>query len=367
MIEGLESALSASGRPGLEELRTLLSEALDGSRAAGRVTGERSLKKRTVYRIEFEIDGQPRSLVVKGANSARAHRNRLAVTRWLPAVGLGQHCAAWLGMAADPSAQWVWQVYEDLGDQTLETCARSTVEAAVDLMAGLHIRFADHPLLPECRMYGKDMGTTYYLANIRDAIRGLEYLKPPSPDSDSEQLAVRDRLLLRMYKLLEEGPERARMVAELGGPETMLHGDLWRKNVMVSTQDGPQIRLIDWDATGVGPLTYDLSTFLYRSPAEHRPWILDRYQQSVAPLGWRMPSTSDLNLMLESAEISRMANSLLWLCVAGIDTDTGWVFDKLIELEGWFEAVEPAIYKNERRRPFQSYREHEHEVHGRQR
>lgn len=345
MIEGLNNALAASGRPGLTELRTVLSEVLDGTRAAGRVAGERSLKKRKVYRLEFEIGDRTRSLVVKGANAARAERNRLAVTRWLPAVGLGQHCAAWLGVAADRNAQWVWQVYEDLGDQTLETGLEvGVVEAAVDLIAALHMRFADHPLLPECRMYGKDMGMTYYLANIRDAIRGLEYLKPPSIDTDSEQLAVRDRLLLRMYKLLDEGPDRARIVAELGGPETMLHGDLWRKNILVmSTPDGPQIRLIDWDATGVGPLTYDLSTLLYRSPAEHRRWILDCYQESVAPLGWRAPAASELNSMLETAEISRLANSLLWVCVAAIDTPSGWVFDKLAEFEGWFEAVEPAI------------------------
>jgi thiamine kinase-like enzyme len=147
-----------------------------------------------------------------------------------------------------------------------------------------------------------------------------------------------------MYKLLDEGPDRARIVAELGGPETMLHGDLWRKNILVvSTETGSQIRLIDWDATGVGPLTYDLSTLLYRSPAEHRPWILDRYQQSVAPLGWRMPLTRDLNLMLETAEISRLANSLLWVCVAAIDTQAEWVFDNMAEIERWFEAVEPAI------------------------
>jgi thiamine kinase-like enzyme len=343
MIEGLDNALRASGRPGLVELRTLLSQVLGGSPAKGRLTGERSLKKRKVYRLVFDLDGQPRSLVVKGASSARAHCNRLAVTRWLPAVGLGQHCAAWLGMAADPSGQWVWQIYEDLGDQTLETKARSTVEAAVDLMAALHVRFADHPLLPECRMYGKDMGTTYYLANIRDAIRGLEHLKPSSADAGSERLAVRDRLLLRMYKLLDEGPDRARIQSEFGGPETMLHGDLWRKNIMVFTQDGPQIRLIDWDATGVGPLTYDLSTLLYRSPAEDRPWILDRYQQSVAPLGWRPPAESDLNLMLETAEISRIANCLAWAGVSALDPQADWVFESLAEIERWFEAVEPAI------------------------
>jgi hypothetical protein len=345
MIDGLESALSDSGRPGLRELRGVLAELLDASRAVGRLAGEHCLKERKVYRLEFEVDGQHRSLVARVTNSARAERNRRVATRWLPAVGLGRHCATLLGVASDQSAQWVWQVYEDLGDQTLHTNPeRGRVEAAIDLCAELHIRFADHPLLAECRMYGKDMGTTYYLANIRDAIRGLESLQPPSTDADTSRLAVRDRLLSRLYKLLDEGPDRARIVTELGGPETMLHGDLFPKNVLtVSTENRLRATLIDWDATGVGPLTYDLSTFLYRSPAEHRPWILDRYQQSVAPLGWRVPSTGDLNLMLETAELSRIANSLVWVCVAALDPRAEWVFEKLEEIERWFEAVEPAI------------------------
>lgn len=345
MIDGLDSALLDSGLPGLTALSGVLAELLDASRTVGKLTGEHCLKKDKVYRLEFEIDGRRRSLIARGTNWARAERNRLVVTRWLPAVGLGRHGATLLGFGSDRGAQWVWQVYEDLGDQRLDANPeRGRVEATIDVFARLHVRFADHPLLAECRTYGKDMGMTYFLANVRDAIRGLEYLQPSSTDTETSPLAVRDRLLSRLYGLLEEGPDRARVAAELGGPETMLHGDLFPKNVLtVSTEDGLEPTLIDWDATGVGPLTYDLSTFLYRSPAEHRQWILDRYEQSVAPLGWRVPSTWDLNLMLETAELSRIANSLVWVCVAALDTKADWVFERLAEIERWFEAVEPAM------------------------
>jgi Ser/Thr protein kinase RdoA (MazF antagonist) len=124
----------------------------------------------------------------------------------------------------------------------------------------------------------------------------------------------------------------------------MLHGDLFPKNVLiVSTEDGLRAALIDWDQAGVGPLTYDLSTLLYRSPAEHRPWILDRYQQSVAPLGWHVPSTSNLNVMLETAELSRIANYLVWVCVAAREPQADWLLESLEEIERWFEALEPAI------------------------
>jgi thiamine kinase-like enzyme len=101
--------------------------------------------------------------------------------------------------------------------------------------------------------------------------------------------------------------------------------------------------LIDWDHAGVGPLTYDLSTLLYRFPAEYRPWMLDRYQQSVAPSGWRVPSTGDLNLMLETAELSRIANYLAWVCIAAREPQADWLLESLEEIERWFEALEPAI------------------------
>jgi thiamine kinase-like enzyme len=104
-----------------------------------------------------------------------------------------------------------------------------------------------------------------------------------------------------------------------------------------------QTRLIDWDATGVGPVTYDLSTFLYRFSAHHRPRILERYQQAVAPLDWPMPSKTDLSLLLETAEISRIANCLVWPCIEAVQAQADWAFDSLAEMETWFEPIEPAL------------------------
>lgn len=346
MIDGLESALADSRNQGLPELRRVLLEVLGGSRVSGRLTSERVLKRGKVYRLVFEIDGQPRSIIVKRLDAATAQRNELVATRWLPAVGLSQRGAVLLGVAADCGAGCIWHVYEDLGDHSLDTAnpERSRLEAAVDAIAELHVRFAEHPLLPECRLHGHDLGMAFYLANIRDAIRGLEYLQSPSVDLTSEQLAVRDRLLLRLYKLRDEGPDRARIMAELGGPETLLHGDLWPQNIYaVSTSKGLRSRLIDWDRSGVGPLIYDLSTLLYRFSAHDRPWILARYQQSVASLGWRVTSATDLNLMLETAEISRLANCLIWPCISAVETQTAWAFDHLAEVETWFESVDQAL------------------------
>src|SRR5213078_1507398 len=101
-------------------------------------------------------------------------------------------------------------------------------------------------------------------------------------------------------------------LAELGGPETLLHGDLWAINVFVlPTATGLQARLIDWDHAAVGPIIYDLSTFLLRFPANERPWILDSYRAAIAPAGWQLPGATDLNLMFETAELARFANRII--------------------------------------------------------
>jgi thiamine kinase-like enzyme len=346
MIEELQRILRDSCAPGLDELRDVVGEVLDGAGGSGRFTGEQTLKPEKVHRLAFEVDGRPRTLVVKCLNLPRAVRNGLVATRWLSAAGLGHRGPILLGVAAARGAEAVWHVYEDLGDQTLDTHDPdwTRVRAAIHLIADLHVRFAEHPLLPEARMYGKDMGMTYYLTNLRDAIRGLESLRPSAVRVGPEQAALRDRLLDRLHELLDEGPDRARLMAEVGGPETLLHGDLWPKNILaVATPDGLQTRLIDWDATGVGPPTYDLSTFCYRFAAHHRPWILDRYQEAIEPLGWRLPDTDDLSLLLETAEISRIANCLIWPCIEATQAQADWAFDSLADIETWFDPIRPAL------------------------
>ncbi|HYS38858.1 MAG TPA: aminoglycoside phosphotransferase family protein [Pseudonocardiaceae bacterium] len=347
MIEALGTALCDSPQPGLTELRSALQQVLDGSSVTGRFTGAQALKKTcNVYRLSFDINGRPRTLVAKCLNLPRAQRNRLVATRWLRAVGLGHRGPALLATAAERGGEVIWHVYEDFGDRTLDTVAPdwSRVEAAIDLIAELHVRFAEHPLLPEARMFGKDMGMTYYLTNIRDAIRALESLRPPVVDGDADQFALRDRLLSRLAKLLDEAADRAAVMAEAGGPETLLHGDLWPKNILsVPTRNGLQTRLIDWDATGVGPVTYDLSTFLYRFARHHRLRILERYQQAAEPLGWRVSSIADLSLLLETAEISRIANCLIWPCIEAVHAGADWAFDSLAGMETWFDPVEPAL------------------------
>src|SRR6266511_2349145 len=302
LIEGLDSLLEGSGQPGLTELGSVLYELLGGSEAAGRLVDQHTLKSRVarVYRLRFEINGRVRSLVIKRLDPDIAQRNLFVTLRWLPAIGLSQSGPPLLGAAAERSGQCVWHFYEDLGDWTLDPSDLDPgrVKAAVELIAQLHTRFAGHPLLAECRLYGGDLGIHFYASNVRDAIRGLESLRPPAVELSSDGLALRDRLLARMCQLRDELPHRAQALAELGGPETLLHGDLWTTNTFVMpTAHGLQARLIDWDHAAVGPASYDLSTFLLRFPTHHRLWIVDLYRESTGRLGWQVPAPRDLNLL----------------------------------------------------------------------
>ncbi len=130
MIDGLEGALGNSRAPGLSEFRSVLLEALDGSRVTGRLPGEYALKRCKVDRLRFELDGRARTLVVKRLNLARAQRNALVATRWLPVADLGLRGPALLGVAAErpcrtsccpprvmPSA-WSRSFFRALGDPT---------------------------------------------------------------------------------------------------------------------------------------------------------------------------------------------------------------------------------------------------------
>lgn len=345
MIEGFDCLLEDSGQPGLTELRASLHDLFAGPDVTGRVIGQQRLKSR-VYRLQIEAGVRVSSLVVKRLNSKSAQRNQLVTKSWLPAIGLSECSPRLLGVAADRSGQSVWHIYEDLGGRTLATSdpASKEVEAAIDLIAQLHIRFAGHPLLLECRRYGGDLGIHYFTSNVRDAICGLESLRPSAIALTSERLALRDRLLERMYQLLDEQPFRAQALAELGGPETLLHGDLWTTNILVlATPNGLEARLIDWDHVGVGPVSYDLSTFLLRFPTHQRLWLLDMYRDASGFIGQGLPAAPDLNLLFETAECARFANRVIWPAIALLQDRAEWGFDELAAIEQWFEMLEPVL------------------------
>jgi Ser/Thr protein kinase RdoA (MazF antagonist) len=237
-------------------------------------------------------------------------------------------------------------VYEDLGDGVLDTLNPDleNVRAVVDTVALMHVRFADHPLLADCRVHGGDLGVSFYMRNVRDALHALEVVQPPLVDLQPHQAAIRERLLRHLSTLLVEQPARSRGMAELGGPDTLLHGDLWTTNTLVvKGPESPRVHLIDWDRAGVGPACYDLSTFLLRFPAHHRPAITGLYREAVGRLGWQLAADRELNVLFDTAERARYANCVIWPALAVVQDGAAWGFDALAAVAEWFDALRPVL------------------------
>src|SRR4030095_1860389 len=219
-------------------------------------------------------------------------RNQLAALRWLPRVDLAQSGPPLLGVTADRKGEYIWHLYEDLGDCAVDESNPEIdrLEAVVRIVAEVHTRLADHPLLAQSRLGGADLGMRFYSSNVRDAIRCLEALSLRRAEFSFERQALLARLLCAMYRLLDEEPYRTQVMAEFGGPETLLHGDLWPSNTLVfKAANQLQVRLIDWDRAGTGPISYDLSSFLHRLPHRYRHKALQYYRQCIGNAGWRLP------------------------------------------------------------------------------
>ena len=328
------------------ELTTALETACGVPEGTIRVTSVRQLKT-NVYRVELSgfPDERAHSFVLKSCNPGLARHNQLVARRWLPLIGLSEGAARLEGSAAERRGERIWLVYEDLGLARLDACMmdRARVAVAIDLIASLHVRSAEHPMLPDVRAHGGDLGDAYLIANVRDAVRSLTQLRAPHVALSAVQQRVRDRLLGRLRLLQDELPRRVQMLERDGGPEVLLHGDLWTTNAFVTeSPEGWRARLVDWDHAGVGRASYDLSTFLLRFPAEERSWILDRYRAAVAGC-WQLPEARDLNAHLETAELARYANRAIWPAVAWLVDGADWAFEELAMVAGWFDDWRPVL------------------------
>lgn len=301
--------------------------------------------KGSVHRLRFEVGGRPAQVVVKRLSPRRARVNRLLAERWLPAVGLGWACPGVRATLPASDGLAVWHVYDDLGGSGLDRRVDdpAQVEPVVELLAELHARFADHALLGECREHGEELGMAFFNREVSRCVGLLESVGSAGSPLSRKRTELRDRLLGRVQDLYGERRERARLLRASGGPDTLLHGDLWPANMLlVGKGAAVEARLIDWDHAGVGPVTYDLSTLVYRSPPQHRRSILDRYREAAARRGRRLPADPTLNLLFATAEQARYACCLAEAALAASRGEP-WGFEEMAEIDTWFERLEPAL------------------------
>jgi hypothetical protein len=335
---------SPLGDLGSAELAQALAQAL-GPMGSVTLASRESLKPR-VFRLRLVIDGRDCSLIAKRMPPEYARRNELAIRRWLPEVDLAGLAPGLRGIGAASDGSWVWHVYDDLGPWELDpvTPDPDRVAAVVRAIASLHTRFAAHPTLAECRLHGENRDASHMATMVRDAIRALERLRLQRFSPIAAAAEVRDRLLPRLRRLHAEAPARARALAEWGGPETLLHGDLWTTNTFAEpTESGIRVRFVDWDRAGVGSASYDLSTLLLRFAPGQRDGIVALYRQAAGEAGWRLPGRRELNLLFETAEYARYANRVIWPALALLREGAPWGLDELRAIEGWFEALTPVL------------------------
>lgn len=340
---GLRERLHHWKEPGVAELCAALQDLLGKTADTARTVRLQRFQE-GVYRLRIGGETGASSVVLKRHEPATAQRDRLTIGRWLPRLGLGDRCARLLASAAERQGLWVWHVYEDLGNDNLAAhCSRETLLATIDLISELHSRSARHPLLPEVRRQAPDHGIHFFHTAVRDAIDALEALHPSHRNLPVESATARAHLLEQLHDLLEDAPRRAQAMADVGGPDALLHGDLWPENVFLARNGrGFRARLIDWDHVSVGPCTYDLSTVLYRVPAGDRVWVLDRYREAVANRGLKLPSNAELNLLFHTAESARCASCIPWPVMA-LKEGAEWGARHLVEIERWFEVLRPPL------------------------
>lgn len=333
--------MAAAHHPLLSGEAGSLAAALAAADPGARPVAEERLAGR-VRRVKL-AGGRRSSLVVKRVDRAVARRTELLSSVLLPAVGLRDRGPPLLASAPGPEGS-IWQVFEDLGDCVLlpDRPQRGGLEAATDLVAQLHVAFAGHGLRREWSEELGGPGEHFYADWVRQAARALATIEPSRLSAD--RLALRDRLSRRMDALLEEEPGRTRRLREAGWPVTLLHGDLWPQNVLLSPLRGDRrrARLIDWDQAGVGPVVYDLSTFISRLSPPARLPALRLYGRAVGTVGWRLPAPMELNDAFETAECARFASCLISPAEAAGE-GAEWGFEELRAVDSWFAALRPVL------------------------
>ena len=343
----VETGASASERPHASTLPPpnvveLAREIVGGRDGDARLVAHERLK-RLVHRLRFELPGGADSVVVKRLAPRLARANQLVAERWLPAVGLDWACPRLRGALHDPAASASWHVYEDVHGDRLDNRAPDPdrIALVVELLAQVHARFAAHGLLAECRRDGAELGIGFFSSEVRRSICFLGAIE--TAELPRERVALRNSLLARMKRLYGERHERALQLERFGGPDTLLHGDLWTTNMLLTEgSKGLRATLIDWDHVGVGPVSYDVSTFLSRFLPNHRRWILGMYRDAAEGTGSRLPGDAKLNLLFETAECARYASCLAEAALAASHGER-WGFEQLAEIENWFGELEPIL------------------------
>jgi hypothetical protein len=320
----------------------LLAGPLQGLSVNGRVeVAEATPIRRNVHRLTLVGASHPH-VVVKRLSGPHAELEQMVTRRWLPAVGLDGLGPPRLVAVGDPDGRHAWHVYDDLGPRGLDRrdIDLASLTAAMEKAAELHAAFSRSPVLPEARFAGRDVGVWFYVRSVRDALRAVDQIRAPAVELSAEDEAVRDRVLDLLTQLVDDEPQRVRMLEQQAGPETLVHGDLTRANVFVlDEQGGRRVCLIDWDRCGVAPAAFDISTQLAYHPEPQRRLVLDAYVAAMAERGYHFPSDLDWERLVSTFQAGRLANQVIWVAMS-IREGSGWTCE---HLKVWRDELAAAV------------------------
>ena len=260
------------------------------------------------YRVKLEAS-EHRSVVLKIFRVPRARRNELVLHRWLPAVGLSDLAPRLLAVAPAPDESSVWHVYEDCGDVTLaDRQDPGSIRSGLRAIARVHAAFVEHPLLEEITTQGKPPGNYFFdTPELHESVRAsVERLNGSHDVPRSDTIAKLADCLAALAPLFANS-------APISGPQTLLHGDLYPSNIVVSNgahDEGRAARLIDWDRVGIGPFIFDLAFIVGELPPESRQLALNAYRESMEAHLPRWPTPREWQQQFKRVRMGRIVRAI---------------------------------------------------------
>jgi len=204
-------------------------------------------------RVQVEIDGRSLKAILKlgGLPYGPPLRERLFFAELARDVPLRVPAAYGVGPAREGADSWVLMEALPRGKRISEWSDEDT-RAALRNLAALHARYLGAPPASLPHPFSRELDETLDfvpggIAALRRSYEELPGLPRAAPDASLDLLAT-----------LVERREALR-AAFARSPETLLHGDYHRGNLVV--RDGEPQAAFDWQFVCAGPPAYDLAVF----------------------------------------------------------------------------------------------------------
>jgi Ser/Thr protein kinase RdoA (MazF antagonist) len=226
-------------------------------------------KTSAVYRLHLS-DGT-RVVAKRGeADRIAAEHAVYLVLRELPV-----RTPAMFGLVADDGSGRGWVFTEDAGGVKVRDGIPEHRRLLTAWLAALHASAASSPLVVSLPL----RGAAYYLEALEDMLASVDEMLSKRRFTTP----ARDVLMA----VLERGEVLTRNWLSLlelctGLPDTLVHGDLTKKNLRVSaTADGLELLAVDWESAGFGLAAVDLARV---DPALYAAAVQETWHDVSAPM-----------------------------------------------------------------------------------